>query len=250
MISYAVPPNPVQCSQLFRLCLSEQVSDVSADIRGNYRALASLVLISANGGLSPGSDHLTDTLSGSSPESRSRLVNILESWAGPLHIGAIDPWISWLNVSGQSPSDEDEEDFFRLSRQMVLAASMPESCQEGGSSPVASATPPATPPAREQQPSAPSTQQPRLRELISDAPRAFCCAIDGLLLVDPVRSPHDGQAVFERAALARALEASGGCCPLSGLPLSLLDCPRAADVRQQIARWVRESRPRMKPKKP
>lgn len=80
-----------------------------------------------------------------------------------------------------------------------------------------------------------------MRELLKDVPPELCCALDGRLLVDPVRSPH-GQA-FERGTLQRALAASGGRCPLTGQPLSLADCPREPGLRRQVLRWVRERHP-------
>ncbi|CAE8625195.1 unnamed protein product, partial [Polarella glacialis] len=83
---------------------------------------------------------------------------------------------------------------------------------------------------------------PTLRELMLGAPRELCCALDGKLLIDPVRSP-DGALVFERANLSKALALSSGLCPVTGQPLSLADCPRAGDLRLEAARWVRQARP-------
>merc|ERR1719359_2583411 len=63
-----------------------------------------------------------------------------------------------------------------------------------------------------------------LRGLVQDTPPSFRCAIDGQLLVDPVRSPM-GHA-FERSVLARHLQVSQGVCPITGTHLNLADCRR------------------------
>merc|ERR1712190_537853 len=86
-----------------------------------------------------------------------------------------------------------------------------------------------------------------LSTLMAEAPSQYRCALDGVLMMDPVRSP-DG-IVFERVALARALQIGGyvckdpGHCPITGKPLSLSDCCRVADLRRDIVAWVRHSRP-------
>merc|ERR1712072_1285349 len=51
-----------------------------------------------------------------------------------------------------------------------------------------------------------------LRELLDCVPPEFCCALDGKLLVDPIRAPSGY--VFERSVLQRALLDSGGLCPI------------------------------------
>ncbi|OLQ03872.1 hypothetical protein AK812_SmicGene13100 [Symbiodinium microadriaticum] len=46
--------------------------------------------------------------------------------------------------------------------------------------------------------------------------------------------------VAERAALVEALARSGGVCPLSGVALSVDDCPRQPALRRRITKWIRE----------
>merc|ERR1712087_982235 len=89
-----------------------------------------------------------------------------------------------------------------------------------------------------------ASSNPSLRELCHGAPKELCCAIDGKLLMDPVRSPHGH--VFERSTLIRTLARTHGCCPLIGLPLVVEDCERAGDVRLSAARWIRQVKPKQR----
>merc|ERR1712232_476711 len=88
----------------------------------------------------------------------------------------------------------------------------------------------------------PAPSKTGLRDLVCSVPPEIACAVDGRLLVDPVRSPY-GQ-VFERSVLQRALLASGGVCPITRQPLSLDQCPRDATTRKQALAWVRANRDR------
>merc|ERR1712080_304533 len=88
----------------------------------------------------------------------------------------------------------------------------------------------------------PSPEKQGLRDLMCNVPPELACAVDGRLLVDPVRSPY-GQ-VFERTVLERALNASGGLCPITRQPLALEQCPRDAGLRKQALAWVRANRAR------
>merc|ERR1712039_836815 len=76
-----------------------------------------------------------------------------------------------------------------------------------------------------------------LRDLVQNAPPEFRCALDGKLLCDPVISP--GGVVFERSTLASWLQKHGCQCPVTGQPLSLEQCRRAPEIRQQVTAWVR-----------
>eukprot|EP00438_Fugacium_kawagutii_P029770 Skav217059 [mRNA] locus=scaffold208:237961:243490:+ [translate_table: standard] len=71
------------------------------------------------------------------------------------------------------------------------------------------------------------------RDVIREAPRDLCCALDGKLLMDPVRSPYGH--LFERSNLVKALAKR----PTTFEPLSLNDCVRDAEIRLRAARWVR-----------
>ncbi|CAE7213004.1 SLC44A1, partial [Symbiodinium necroappetens] len=91
---------------------------------------------------------------------------------------------------------------------------------------------------------APST--PGLRDLMSDVPKEFCCALDGRLLVDPVRTP--GGRVYERSVLAKTL-AEGDPRVLSDSPYTLQDCQRDAGLRARIVDWVRSTHSQSKEKR-
>jgi len=64
------------------------------------------------------------------------------------------------------------------------------------------------------------------------------------MLVDPVRSPLGH--VFERSVLARSLQASGGVCPITGTPLTLVDCRRDAELRKHISAWIKSNKDQQK----
>merc|ERR1712194_953868 len=50
-----------------------------------------------------------------------------------------------------------------------------------------------------------------LRNLVRDAPPEFCCFFTGQLMMDPVQSEYGH--VFERAAVTKEIQRSGGICP-------------------------------------
>jgi len=100
-----------------------------------------------------------------------------------------------------------------------------------------------TPPPPLPQPQQPPAK-PSLRETLRGAPEELCCALDGRLLMDPVRTPQGY--VFERASLVQALASTPGTCPLSGLPLSLEACQRDGEIRAQATRWVRQATQRQR----
>lgn len=82
-------------------------------------------------------------------------------------------------------------------------------------------------------------RKPGIRQTLRGAPPELCCALDGYLLVDPVRllCGH----VCERGSLAKALEASGGHCPFLGSPLNIAECSRDSEIRLKAARWVKQA---------
>lgn len=92
---------------------------------------------------------------------------------------------------------------------------------------------------------------PGLRDIITNAPEQFRCALDRKLLCDPVVSP--GGVVFERSTLVKWLQNHGSFCPITGAPLRIEDCARSPEIRKQVALWARsagrESAARKKAKK-
>lgn len=71
-----------------------------------------------------------------------------------------------------------------------------------------------------------------LEELFVEAPANMSCALDGLLLTDPVISPHGH--VFDHASLAAALAQNGGLCPFTGNPLRVDMCIPDADRKSVV----------------
>mmetsp|Transcript_15414 Transcript_15414/g.33374 ORF Transcript_15414/g.33374 Transcript_15414/m.33374 type:complete len:660 (-) Transcript_15414:52-2031(-) len=88
----------------------------------------------------------------------------------------------------------------------------------------------------------PRAEPLKLRKMFQNAPKDLCCALDGKLVIDPVRSPYGH--LFERATLAEALRQHPGRCPLTDNALVLETCERDHVVRAAAVRWVRENGPR------
>lgn len=172
--------------------------------------IAALVAFAANAGCTPGSDAaqaLVEVLAHLAIEVQAQVAGHLQHWSGPIHA---DVLVSWTTLVNFMPSGTGE-----VEQKRGLAAA---------------ALSPATP------------TVPSLRDLLSDAPSGFLCCLDGRLLVDPVRSPSGH--IFERSSLKRALEGNGGICPISQAPLTMEECLRDVELRAEILRWVRRSRPR------
>merc|ERR1712232_676380 len=187
---------------------------MGAFVLGDAMSLASLVATAANAQCGP--NHcsiLSSTLAKVDPELRTRVAGHLWAWRGPINRDALAPWLDYLNVPQNFCSPEDPAE-----------ASVP---------PEIVATTPAAPTATQHD--IPDAKQPLnvpgpgLRGLVQDAPVEFRCALDGQMLVDPVRSPAGY--VFERSVLARHLQMSGSLCPMTGVPLTLAECARDVELR-------------------
>jgi len=124
---------------------------------------------------------------------------------------------------------------------------------ETSPAPLASLTAvPALAPALAPAPAAPPVAAtPGLRDIITNAPEQFRCALDRKLLCDPVVSP--GGVVFERSTLVKWLSNHDPVCPITGAPLRVEDCARSPEIRKQVTQWARcagrESVTRKKAKK-
>ncbi|CAE7312922.1 SLC44A1 [Symbiodinium sp. CCMP2592] len=126
-------------------------------------------------------------------------------------IGAVMAADDWLSLFGLEPKEAEPK------------KPEPERCTAGG-----------------------RMRAPGLRDLMSDVPKEFCCALDGRLLVDPVRAP--GGHVYERSVLAKAL-AEGDPRVLSDSPYTLQDCQRDTGLRARIVDWVRSTHSQSKEKR-
>jgi len=182
--------------------------------------LASVVALAANsgwnleGGITHPEQTLRDALIRLDSGRRTALVGRLGSWRGSLHEEALEPWTKLLGAPLQDALRSADP-------QSLLPDILPQT------SPLVLAT------------------GPRLHDLVHETPSEFRCALDKRLLVDPVRSPSGY--VFERSTLSNALRKSNGICPLTGSPLTLAECDRDSNMRQQILEWIRQNRPRQRP---
>jgi hypothetical protein len=191
-------------------------------VLSNAVAMAALVIVSAASGSGPGDlCILAEALAELQPEQRARVSGKLFQWQESASAGAgpwqqvLTLWINFLNVPQElCPSDD------------------PPAAAEVQVPPQAVPAAPAASPAS------------GLRAIVQDAPPNFRCALDGQLLVDPVRSPTGH--VFERSVLARHLQGSGGVCPVTGAPLTLEQCQRDPEMRKHIAAWIKSNKDRQK----
>lgn len=251
ILAYAIPPEPNTCWEFFRICLSEQSSNISVDVRSSAKTLASLVVFAANSSFQPGNDHLAGTLlTGIADGKRAEVASALGNWRAPVRAEHLAPWTTLLGSTElqEALASDDDDDFFEVSRREARAAAHARML----SGPPAPKPPPASS-APSDLPSLAASQLPPverspalakagLRDLMCSVPAEIACGVDGRLVVDPVRSPY-GQ-VFERSVLQRALVASGGMCPITRQPLSMDQCPRDAATRKQALAWVRANRER------
>ncbi|CAE7404119.1 unnamed protein product [Symbiodinium sp. CCMP2456] len=97
--------------------------------------------------------------------------------------------------------------------------------------------PPAPPPTPLQMPQRRVLAMGGLEELFVEAPANMSCALDGLLLTDPVISPHGH--VFDHASLAAALAENGGLCPFTGNLLRVDMCIPDAELRSSCSRHIK-----------
>eukprot|EP00928_Gymnodinium_smaydae_P050299 TRINITY_DN3386_c0_g2_i1.p1 TRINITY_DN3386_c0_g2~~TRINITY_DN3386_c0_g2_i1.p1 ORF type:complete len:620 (+),score=99.53 TRINITY_DN3386_c0_g2_i1:46-1905(+) len=215
--AFAAPSIMVSCvGHLVRFCLT------SCSNSGLAIPFATLCVLVSNARIRPASKDKDDgglwhSLVHSSLDERLGAIEHLKCWDLPARRAMLIQWLALLSLTA-IPSNPPQE------------AEPPP--PEEDHSPVAASPAPAAQPNC----AAPSD----VRTLLRDAPADLRCAMDGRLLVDPVRSPAGH--VFERATLAAALRENGGRCPLTGTPLALEACPRDGDLRMRSLRWVRECR--------
>eukprot|EP00927_Polykrikos_kofoidii_P010217 TRINITY_DN14323_c0_g2_i1.p1 TRINITY_DN14323_c0_g2~~TRINITY_DN14323_c0_g2_i1.p1 ORF type:complete len:723 (+),score=117.53 TRINITY_DN14323_c0_g2_i1:118-2169(+) len=231
ILAHAVAPSVSTCGRfLDAACLLLFAS--SSFVRDTTRWLVALATLAANAGVQPSSSVALMRAFGSlSPASRSRIAQEMAAWPWPIQAASLEQWtVAVRALDGASDSIGTLETAESMVGQEAQAAHTVE---------IAIAAPQISVPVSVVSPPSLRTD---LRSLVIGAPVELCCALDGQLLIDPVRSPHGN--VFERSVLAEALEREPFRCPLTGLPLpaGLGDCPRATEVRRSVTRWVRQQR--------
>lgn len=219
-LAYRSAPSPEKSAVLLQAGVQ---ASVETDSHSHICHLASLIAFASNAGCIPADyPSLVQVISNAAPDARQRVAGRLQCWRGcPLQTDMLSQWTALL---GEPVVEESVDSPLKDTKTSPLSVPSPARAQELPSSALGSIG--------------------GLRKLVGSPPPEFRCMLDGGLLVDPVRSPSGH--VFERSALTRALETSKGCCPITGAPLALNDCQRDAELRVQILRWVRESRPRQR----
>jgi len=202
-LSYYVPPRRFSFDEFACSTLAFKNHDVGT--------LAVIPIIAANAGIVPSAGVLVDTLTSLPADGKAAILSKWDRWRGPVQLNTFEQWWQLLEAPNSKGVSHPPQ-------------------------------PPPEAPIPDPLPAQPEAgPKAALQAAVRDAPAEFCCALDGQLMMDPVRSPQG--LVFERAELVHALSTSGGRCPVTGEPLSIEDCLRAADLRRRIARWVREKRP-------
>ncbi|CAK0897768.1 unnamed protein product, partial [Prorocentrum cordatum] len=204
-LAYAAPPAAEVCGGMVQAFLG-------AASEAYPRSLAAVVAFAANSALAPGDGPAADALAaalGAGPL-QAEVAGCLGAWRGPLRAEGLAPW--GLALGGERPADAAEG-----TPAASAAAAAPSLLAEAA-----------------------GVQS--LRDLLGGVPPELACALDGKLLMDPVRSPYGH--VFERLVLERALTEGGGACPVTGRPLQLSQCQRAPELRLRAVQWIRASRAR------
>jgi len=72
---------------------------------------------------------------------------------------------------------------------------------------------------------------------VIDAPDQFRCAIDGKVMINPLKSPYGHS--FERKTLERWISSCGSVCPITGKPLRLQECETDSHLKKSIVNFLR-----------
>lgn len=72
---------------------------------------------------------------------------------------------------------------------------------------------------------------------VVDCPEEMRCAVDGKVMVNPVRSPAG--LVFEQKTLKRWMDNCGSVCPITGEPLRLEDCITDQAMKKTIVQFLK-----------
>merc|ERR1719168_518932 len=72
---------------------------------------------------------------------------------------------------------------------------------------------------------------------VVDCPDDMRCAIDGKVMINPLRSPYGH--FFEKKTLERWMMNCGSVCPVSQQPLRLEECVADADMKKRIIKFLK-----------
>jgi hypothetical protein len=90
------------------------------------------------------------------------------------------------------------------------------------------------------QSSKPKKQKGKIRitsRSVVDCPDYMCCAVDGKVMVNPLRSPYGHH--FEKKTLDRWMANCGSVCPITGKPLRLEECVADAEMKKSIVQFLK-----------
>jgi hypothetical protein len=211
-LSYLMSDAMDECRYLVRNCLVD--GSMVACSYAEIGALAALSVFATNAGLvSSGDDGgLSATLLSLPPDCQNSIASRLAEWVGPVCHHAQISLIALLHGTQQPlciwPDAEG------IAPRMPLA---PEYCKALGMG--------------------------GLKALFTGAPPELCCALDGQLFTNPMRSPY-GHA-FEHSVLASMLAENGQRCPMTGQPLCLESCQHDWGLKRQsdhrISMWAQKA---------
>eukprot|EP00927_Polykrikos_kofoidii_P071374 TRINITY_DN67639_c0_g1_i1.p1 TRINITY_DN67639_c0_g1~~TRINITY_DN67639_c0_g1_i1.p1 ORF type:complete len:608 (-),score=93.88 TRINITY_DN67639_c0_g1_i1:57-1880(-) len=216
VLAFYCPPSTASLNDLMKKCLASTILVEGEDKTAidDAQVLGQLCLVASNAGA--GKEMvpcLHSSFTSLNPYGQEAVCDSWKTWMGPVRIDQLTLWAQAVLHSGRADALPS------------LATPSPWEAMMTAS-------------------------QPRclLRHLVREAPKEFCCQLDGQIMMDPVCSPRGF--VCERAAFAEALQESGGHCPFTEDLLSLNDCVRLPELRRRIAHWVRtRARPeRTKPR--
>lgn len=171
--------------------------------------LAPLCILAANALIPSEGSTLFAALAQLDGTGREAVIARWERWRGPVQLAGLAEWVAVLAAA-----------------QVLEARARAFQVQEPEPVIMVDPSPPPVP------------RKPGIMQgLVHEAPPEFRCALDGQIMMDPVRTPY-GHAC-ERSGLVQALSTSSGRCPLTGQPLTIEACQRDAALRKRVLQWVR-----------
>jgi len=72
---------------------------------------------------------------------------------------------------------------------------------------------------------------------VVDCPKEMRCAVDGKVMINPLRSPYGH--MFEKKTLDKWMANCGSVCPITGQPLRIEECVPDAEMKKQIVKFLK-----------